>query len=870
MQPGPSPRAALAGARWISPAELSPAPAGERPAYLLQTSFSTDGTLRTQARADIRTTIHATAHGIYELFLNGVRVGDEELTPGFTAYRSRLQVHSWDITDNLRPGTNTVTILLSDGWFRGRHGFERRADGFGHRVGAIAAVRRTSTTDANDDQSDGQVETTDVSAGELIVGTGEQWRWRLSHITRADLMDGQAEDHCLFDPQWFTGGGQGWQPVELLHDALTEDRDRLVPAADPAVRRQRRLTPVAITSPRPGTFVVDFGQNINGWVHLGALGAFGPVGTTLRLTYGESLDPAGLLTMEHLRSFHFATGQLLPAGQVDSVVTGPDPEAAFEPRHTTHGFRYLQVDGVDLQQWVSPHASSADDDNDNHEDRENRPVAEPVARLSRLIRSTVHAVFVHSDLSRAGEFSCSDPRLEQLHEVVRWSLLGNACAIPTDCPQRERSGFTGDWQVFVGTATLLQDVKAFSERWLLDLAADQWPDGRVPTVVPNPSGSGPSGNEFEDQATGSAGWGDAAVIVPWELFRAYGDLNALRRSLPSAVAWVTYAAAQAAAKRHPDRATSRPEPAEHERYLWDTGFHFGEWLEPGVAPNPDASVDHGIVATAYLSRSAELTARMAGLVDDEETARWAREVAEHAREAWQREYIGADGFLTQESQANYVRALAFDLVPAEGRAAVAKRLAELVAAAGDRLGTGFLSTGMLLPTLADAGYPDLAHRVLTSDGNPSWLGMLTAGATTVWEWWDGVDADGAARGSLNHYSKGAVASFLHTHVTGIRLPEDPQADEAGYRTVQIRPVPGPTLTRAHSALQTAAGPLVVAWQRDATTFTLDLDLPAATTAEVDLPDGTRREVAGGTHRFTCPVPAAQAPQLSTIHRGDRA
>ena len=215
-----------------------------------------------------------------------------------------------------------------------------------------------------------------------------------------------------------------------------------------------------------------------------------------------------------------------------------------------------------------------------------------------------------------------------LHELARWSFRGNACEIPTDCPQRERSGFTGDWQVFVDTAAMLYDVEAFSAKWLDDLAADQWPDGRVPTVIPNPAGDGPSGIAFEDMSAGSAGWGDAAVLVPWELWRHYGDLGALRRRIPSMRRWVGLRGPRGGRHpRHPDRMATRPDVASHEEFLWDTGFHFGEWLEPGVPPRPDPTADHSIVATAFLHRSATLLAAAARLVGDEDGAAWASRIS---------------------------------------------------------------------------------------------------------------------------------------------------------------------------------------------------------------------------------------------------
>ncbi|WP_062466585.1 alpha-L-rhamnosidase [Demequina maris] len=783
------PISALEGAVWIAPHEPDPAPPGERPAHLLRASF-------TVARDHGPLRLVATAHGIYEAFLNGVRVGDDELEPGFSAYRKRLQVQEHDVTALVREGENTLVLVLSDGWFRGRHGFQRRADGFGERTAALAAI-------VGEDDAP-------------VAATGPAWASRASHITRADLMDGQAVDLRLLDPAWFTGGGDGWHAVDTPDDVLLADRARLVPAEGAPVRRVEEFAPVAITTPRPGTAVIDLGQDINGWMRLTDLG---PAGTHLTLTHGEILDADGLVTMEHLRAFNFDTHEMLSAGQVDEAISAGRVGDVFEPRHTTHGFRFVQVDGV-------PDA---------------------------LDLTGARGVVVETTLARTGEFACSDPRLERLHEAVRWSLRGNACSVPTDCPQRERSGFTGDWQIFVATGALLADVDEFSRRWLRDLAADQWADGRIPTVVPNPPGDRPSGVAFEDMSAGSAGWGDAAAIVPWELWRAYGSVDGLREALPAALAWVRYAAGRAAAGRHPDRAAARPEPLPHERYLWDTDFHFGEWLEPGEVPNPDPSVDHGIVATAFLHRSAHLTALIAALVGDDDAAAECRTIADGAPAAWRAEYVRPDGTLTEEKQAHYVRGLAFGLIPEELRTASAARLAALIDEADGLLGTGFLATGQLLPALADHGQADVAHRLLVETRLPSWLGMLEAGATTMWEWWDGVAPDGTARGSLNHYSKGAVIAFLHTHVVGLRLPDEPAPGEEAYRRVTITPMPGPALTWARSRQLTRRGPLEVEWRIEDGRFALAVDLPEDTEADVVLPDGSEHRLVGGAHDLSCAI-----------------
>ncbi|MGO4146439.1 family 78 glycoside hydrolase catalytic domain [Paenarthrobacter sp. YAF11_1] len=779
---------ALRQASWISPREGTRAAPGNRPAYWLRSSF-------VWRPGHGQVTVHATAHGIYELFINGSRVGDQELTPGFTSYRKRLQVQEWDITEFLDEGVNAISALLSDGWFRGRHGFERRADGFGTETAFLASV---------------------ACAGGVLAATDGTWQSIESHITKADLMDGQSVDLRRFHFLEESTTTEGWLPVVVRNGGLYDHRERLIRPVAPPVRRLEYLSPTSIATPEPGLMVVDFGQNINGWVRLGNLG---PAGTRVTLRHGEVLDGTGQVSTTNIQAFDFASKTALPAGQVDHVISAGRTGDVFEPRHTTHGFRYVQIEG-------SAGPLSPDD---------------------------ITAVVVHTDLHRTGTFECSDPRLNALHNAILWSFRSNACDVPTDCPQRERSGFTGDWQVFVDTAALLFDVSGFSTKWLRDLDADQWQDGRVPTVIPNPAGDGPSGNVFEDLATGSAGWGDAAVLVPWSLWRAYGNREVLAEAFPSMRAWVDYSARAAAARRHPDRAAARPTPLPHEQYLWDTGFHFGEWLEPDTPPNPDPSRDHGIVATAFLFRSATLLARTASVLGDSGAESHYATLAAHVLTAWQTEYLDGSGRLSEESQGHYVRALAFGLVPPKTQSLTAARLVELIRNNGNRLGTGFLATGLLLPTLADHGYLDVAYELLLSNGTPSWLGMLDSGATTMWEWWDGITSNGA-RGSLNHYSKGAVGSFLYTHIAGLLLPDHPEPMGTAYRTVTIAPQPGGGITSARAAVETTMGRISSAWEIERGKFTLRVDIPRGVDATVQLPDGTRHPAPAGRHDFIIPAP----------------
>jgi alpha-L-rhamnosidase len=768
-------------AAWIGPAEQPSAP-GDRPAHLLRRRIHI-------GQPVVRARLYATAHGLYEAFLNGVRVGSAELTPGYTQYRTRLQVQTYDVTDLLRPGDNVFAAVLADGWFRGQTGLLRSADQWGERVALLAQLHVL--------HADGTVE---------IHGTGLGWRCAPGHILGADLIAGERVDLRALPAGWQEPGfdDAGW--AEAVPAAL--GYGTLVDSPAPPVRRVEEIVPVAVVQVTPDRQVVDLGQNINGWIRLTRLGS---AGRPITLTHGEHLNAAGDVTTEHLRPAMPFLPAPLPAGMVDVVVPAGRPGEVFEPRHTTHGFRYVRVEG----------------------------------HTERLGADDVRGVVVHTDMARTGWFSCSDPRVNALHEAAVWSLRDNACDIPTDCPQRERAGWTGDWQLFVPTAAFLYDVAGFTTKWLRDVAADQWADGTVANMSPCPPAEG-EGSRLS-MLNGSAGWGDAVVIVPWHLYLAYGDERILAEMWPAMTAWIGRAATMARTGRHPERAAARPAP--HEAYLWDTGFHWGEWLAPGEEPTDFeafVAADKSDVATAFLAHSAGLTARIAEVLGRIGDAAYYAGLADRARHAWRAEFLGADGHLTPDTQANHVRALAFDLVPASLREAVAARLVTLIRAAGTHLGTGFLATPYLLPVLAETGHLDVAYELLLRDSEPSWLTMVDRGATTMWERWDGVDADGVAHESLNHYSKGAVVSFLHRFVAGLDLSADP-SDGPAYRRFRVRPRPGGGITWAHAAHESPYGRIEVRWSQEDHRLNLSVTVPAGTTAEVVLPDGTSRDLGPGTH-----------------------
>jgi alpha-L-rhamnosidase len=767
-------------AQWIAPAEHDgPGSPGHRRAYALRATFD--------AARDARVArLYATAHGVYELFLNGVRVGDLELTPGFTGYFHRLQVQTYDAGALLRRGTNELRAVLSDGWYRGLIGATREHDVWGRGLALLVQVEVDGTP---------------------VVATDASWESAPSNIIAADLIEGEHVDLRVDD------NNVAWSPVEVRDF----DFEHLCASPAPPMRRVETIRPQSVQRIAPDRHVVDLGQNINGWLRLLDLG---PRGTTLTITHGEALDDAGDVTMAHLAPVHWATQELLSAGQVDVVVSAGNGDG-FEPRHTVHGFRYARIDG-------HPGALGEDD---------------------------VTGVVVHTDLRRTGWFRCSDARLNRLHDAAVWSFRTNACDIPTDCPQRERAGWTGDWQLFAPTAAFLYDVAGFSTKWLRDLAADQRADGAVRNFAPDPAPPGADEHPIKTFLEGSAGWGDAAVLVPWAMWRAYGDRRLLEEQWPSMTAWVEYQARTAREMRHQSRIDRSATPRPHEQYLWDTGFHWGEWTQPDV---DDADHfqhldrDFAIIATAYFSRSAATLARIARVIGREGPARRYEELARNATDAWRTEFVDERGDVRSDRQADFVRALAFDLVPDDWRARTTDRLVALVRAAGNHLNTGFLATPFLLPALADHGHLDMAYELLFQDTPPSWLTMVDRGATTIWEHWEGIDERGAAHASLNHYSKGAVVSFLHEYVGGIRLRDD----GPGYRWITVAPVPGGGITWAEAAHESPHGRIESSWSIVGDQLRLVVQVPPGTTASVRLPNGTASEVGPGTAVFTAtPAPA---------------
>ncbi|TPG52120.1 alpha-L-rhamnosidase [Sphingomonas glacialis] len=591
------------------------------------------------------------------------------------------------------------------------------------------------------------------------VTTGEDWRVAASEIVQSEIYDGESVDLRLAMPGWDLPGfdASGWASAQRGATPTTQ----VVAQTSPALERTREMCAVAVTEPVAGRYVFDFGQNFSGWVRIAAEG---PAGTTITAKFAELLNSDGTTDLSNLRL----------AKATDSVVLAGGGVETFEPRFTYHGFRYVEIEGF-------PGIPT---------------------------REEVVGVVVHSACRETGTIDFLDaPLLQTIWQNALWSQRSNFFSVPTDCPQRdERMGWMGDIQVFLDAAAFNMEVDPFIRRFLLEARAAQRPDGAYPIVVPQPL-------SFPDVVT--AGWSEAGIILPWQLWQRYGDTAVIDENWAAMEAWMAYVV-----RGNPD-------------HVWrnDRGLDLGDWLSVDAIKPDDETTPRVLCATAYWAWCAELMAAMAratGRVADA-----ARYDALHMaiRGAFVAEFVRDDGVAGNGSQTSQVLALHMRLVPAPQRAAAAQVLAADIRARGMKLSTGFLGTPYLLDVLADAGLWDEVSGLLLQTAYPSWGYMPETGATTMWERWNG-DVGDLSMNSYNHYAFGAVVGFFYRRLAGI-APAAP-----GFGRIAVRPVWLPAVGRVSARYDSVVGTIATATEGDASGLTgLSLSTPPNTIAEVELPAG---------------------------------
>ena len=735
--------------------------------------------------------LYATARGVYDVWIDGKRLEDFILAPGMTDYRKRIQYQAYDVTALLaspekHTGEHLIELRLADGWFRGSVAAYGVTNVFGVQTSILA-----------------QLELTDAGGNMQKVVTDESWSWSNDGPIRfADLKDGEVYD-ASYTPSYGKKAGV-IKNSDITGDYRVGKRGPLLAASDNVpVREKERFKPVLLRS-ESGARILDFGQNIAGYLEFSVKGK---KGEQLRLVCGELLDKNGHVDLSGIQETKPVKGwnqlnlvtKLLGRELKGDTVCTPKQEILFyasgkedyyKTAFAVFGFRYVQIEG--------------------------NPEIKP---------ENFTAIAVYSDMEQTGSFACSDERINRLVENTRWSMKSNFLDLPTDCPTRERLGWTGDAQIFFHTGAYLMDTAAFFRKWLRDMEDSQYDNGLLPAVIPY------QGVEMMYKSTGtSVGWADAVYLIPYRYYKRYDDLELLKNCWPMMKKYGDYLMAHLgmsgnkAAKENP-----------YNEYTYEKGVHLGEWLEPEKFRDKvyGAQAKHPEECTAYLHLAMTTLSEIAGLLNENDYQKKCQKYADGARRAYEHLFVKS-GTLDTDRQAKLVRPLALGMLRGAEKEKTQRRLVKAVENYNYCVGTGFLSTPFLLPVLTEAGAQETAYRVLENTKKPGWLGEVLDGATTIWENWEG-------NLSQNHYSPGAVCEWLFDTAAGIRV--------AGKNLLRIMPKPGGSLTEVRAEYMSPYGKVISGWKKTESGIAYEIVIPANIAAEIILPDGREEMVGAGMHTF---------------------
>lgn len=720
--------------------------------------------------------VYACGLGVYELELNGEKAGDEYLLPGFHSYDLFLEYQTFDVTELLRPGENRLGFSLGAGWYKGRFTLDWCKDAYGDTMKAICELHLT--------YEDGSEE---------VLVSDESWECLPSPVLFSGIYDGEHADARKEIPGWSAPGCTvKGTPVQVLPDQ--SDTEKLTPRMGPKLVKKQRFAPVEILHTKKGETVLDFGQNMTGWVEFDA---DEPEGTEIRLSYGEILQE-GCFYRDNLRTakaefLYFSNGR----------------PAHVRPHFTFYGFRFVKVEGV-----------------------------------QSLRGEDFTAWHIRSDIDQTGSIETDHPMVNRLFLNALWGQFDNFLDVPTDCPQRdERLGWTGDAALISATACKNNYLPAFFHHYMVNMQHEQaYFEGAVPFFVPCPKSDG-SENPFwrDGHVQGCAIWSDAATLVPWAVYENYGDTNLLRQEYPVMKAWV--------------ERILRDDKADGGRGLWLRGMQLGDWLALDKPDSADPQSPFGATslpytATAFYYWSSLLTAKAAGALGYTEDEGAYRKLSDKIKAAFLAEYFDGDGNFTVEgTQTACVLSLFLGLYPDGGRDTVLCQLKARLKARDNHLDTGFCGTPFLCRVLSDNGANDLAYTLFLNDDFPSWLYEVKMGATTVWERWNSVLPDGSISGtgmnSLNHYAYGAIADWMYRNLCGM----NPCEDAPGYKKALIRPMPDSRIGKATLTMNTASGLYRVFWCFDGNALRYEITVPFDCEATLVLPDGRTEQLTAGEYKF---------------------
>lgn len=753
-------------ARWINP-ELDVNPKErQRASYLVKDFMLTAKQM--QSAAEKGAYLYATCHGIMNIYINGCEITDHQLMPGTQQYNKRLMAETIAVSEFLREGENRIVVTLGDGWWRGSMGHSQERNVYGTDVALLAQLE---------------------IAAEPVLVTDESWQaTQEGALGKNDFMAGEEYDATR-------------EELCNLHEVKTENFgfDNLICVDTVPVTPHETFKAKWVDTPN-GEKVLDFGQNLVGYVCLAFEGA---AGKKLTLTHGEELDKDGNFTTANFQNPQVATKQ-------EIQYTCKDGRNVYHPTKTYMGFRYVKVETeLEVQpEWFT-------------------------------------AVAIYSDMRTTAEFDCGVAEVNQLFQNALWSMKGNFVDVPTDCPTREKSGYSGDCQAYIHTAMYLMDCYPVYAKWLREQAAGQYEDGVVPQIAPKcnaPEEKQKVGGVLE--MDGGIGWSDSFEIVPYRLQKRYGDGSLIAESYEALKKWTEYEIKRAEKTRLVNRKTL---PREHRKYMIDTGWMWGEWLEPSqnndggaeymknlvIKGDPEVGTAFFYLHLCYMEEMAQKMGR------SEDAARY-HDISEKAKAAYRAVYT-KEGRVTEGTrQCRFVRPIAHDLLTEEEKQQAASDLAGKIAENGNHLNTGFLTTHELCRALSRNGQNQTAYDLLLQEEKPGWLYAVKKGCTTIPESWDCFDEEGNPKDSFNHYSYGAIVGWLMDCVCGIIVEDG---------AITIRPYPDERLGYARAVYDSPYGKIVSQWKYQAGTCHYEIEVPCNMRATVVLPGREPQTVSAGIYTY---------------------
>lgn len=675
--------------------------------------------------------------GLYELYINGKKVGDEYLMPGLHSYDAWLQYQTYEV--DMQQGENKIEIMLGDGWYKGSFGLNIKEENYGDRLACIADLMLWF--------EDGTTE---------IIGTDESWQSRKSKIVETGIYSGE-----YYDATRDTSESKGVRPLHI-------EMEKIAPRLSPKIKVMNEIKPIEVMHTPAGETVLDMGQNMVGWL---VFNCKEPAGNKLYLQFGEILQQ-GNFYRDNLRT-----------AEAEYTYISDGTECLVRPYFTFYGFRYVKLTGFtqdikpdDFTGWV-----------------------------------------LHSEMDEIAQIKTSDPLVNQLVHNALWGQKGNFLDVPTDCPQRdERMGWTGDAQIFSGTASYNMDTYAFYTKYGKDVYEEQKKlNGSVPDVVPLVNFRG----------DGTTAWGEAATVIPWNVYLHYGDKNILVRQYESMKAWVEY--------------MHREDQKHGNKRLWQSGFHYGDWLalDGKVDGGVYGATDPHLIASAYYYYSTDILAKAAKVIGKEEDGEYYSNLAKEIKAAYEAEYFTKTGRLSVDTMTAHVVSLFMNLTPDYAYERTVKGLFEKLKQNGYHLCTGFVGTPYLCRVLSDHKLNSIAYDLLMEKGFPGWLYEVLMGATTVWERWNSVLPDGKISGtemnSLNHYAYGSIVEWMYRNMIGIQ----PVEEVPGFKQAVLAPMPSYQLCWAKADVNTASGYYHCGWElQDETHVKVTAEVPFDATATILLPN----------------------------------